>query len=572
LRISLSSPCELIVTIAPISVDEAAQREPGIGPKRRKKMRKTAAVFGDRNHPSQLKPRRPSGCVAQQDLAILSPRLLVWAYALIAWLAFAGGAAFAQTTVVYSLDNPNTVRHLIVPINKSQIILLDRPVGDVLVGNADIADVVPLTDRSLYVSGKNVGGTKISILGPEKQLLSVVEIEVSYDLDGIRARLRERIPYSTISVSSVQGRVLLSGTVPDTVSLDRAIAIASQYAPEAIINSLNVRASQQVMLEVRFVEVSRSAGRDLGINWQNYRSGKFSGATGQSTETARLAKIEQGNAIFEPPPLFSAGALAFAALTPGFQSGTAAFGTFIARLASNGGSLDAIIQALEKEGVVRSLAEPNLIALSGETASFLAGGEFPVPVPGSIGEPPTIQYKEFGVGLGFTPTVLADGLISLKIVPEVSELDFSTAISVAGTSVPGLVVRRASTTVELRDGQSFAIAGLLQAEHRKSASQVPWIGRLPVLGALFRSASFQKNETDLVVIITPRLVKPAVPGEKLVTPLDKNLPGNDIDFFANGREEIEKKFPTPYGHILEDGEVGSVIAGKPWTATIELGK
>jgi pilus assembly protein CpaC len=187
--------------------------------------------------------------------------------------------------------------------------------------------------------------------------------------------------------------------------------------------------------------------------------------------------------------------------------------------------------------MARSLAEPNLVALSGDTASFLAGGEYPVPVPGQLGQV-TIDYKRYGVGLAFTPTVLHDGLINMKIEPEVSELDFSHPVQLAGISVPPLIVRRASTTVELRDGQSFVIGGLLQSKSQTAAEQLPWLGDVPVLGALFSSKSYQKNETDLVIIVTPRLVRPTRPGDAIKTPLDGSLPPNDADLFLMGKHEI----------------------------------
>jgi pilus assembly protein CpaC len=207
---------------------------------------------------------------------------------------------------------------------------------------------------------------------------------------------------------------------------------------------------------------------------------------------------------------------------------------------------DVIINALEQKGLARSLAEPNLVALSGDTASFLAGGEYPVPVPGALGQV-SIEYKRYGVGLAFTPTVLSDGLINLKIEPEVSQLDTSRPVQVAGISVPPLIVRRASTTVELRDGQSFVIGGLLQSNGQNSLSQLPWVGDVPILGALFRSAAYQKNETDLAIIVTPRLVRPLRPGDVVRTPLDGSLPANDVDLFLYGRIEM----PRPTAGILE---------------------
>jgi pilus assembly protein CpaC len=228
-----------------------------------------------------------------------------------------------------------------------------------------------------------------------------------------------------------------------------------------------------------------------------------------------------------------------------------------------GGSLDALITALETKGALRRLAEPNLMALSGDAARFLAGGEFPVPIPNtsSNGSPTiSIEYKKFGVELAFVPTVLSRGVINLRVEPSVSELDFATAVTIAGTQVPALTVRNARTTVELRDGQSFAIAGLLQTRNRQDVSQLPWIGSVPVLGSLFRSASYQHEETDLVIIVTPHLVAPAAPGQKLASPLDSRLPANDVDFFLNGQMDVRKRYNDyvnsggdlkgPYGPII----------------------
>jgi pilus assembly protein CpaC len=219
----------------------------------------------------------------------------------------------------------------------------------------------------------------------------------------------------------------------------------------------------------------------------------------------------------------------------------------------NGTTADVLIQALEQRGVARRLAEPNLVALSGDTASFLAGGEFPFPVQADNNRI-TLEFKKFGVGLSFTPTVLGEGLINLKVEPEVSEIDPSSSVVVAGASVPGLMVRRSRTTLELRDGQSFAMAGLLYTNHYKNQNQLPWIGDVPVLGTLFRSAGFQRKETDLVIIVTPRLVRPTRPGQELKTPLDKRLPSNDVEFFLGGQQEVVATKPEPdRGHLLEFG-------------------
>ena len=408
----------------------------------------------------------------------------------------------------FTLDDPEQITRLRVTVHKSQTIRFARTFGEALVSESEIADVIPLTDRSLYVVGKKIGATRLSILDKEKQLLGIVELEVSYDTDALNAQLRRSVPGANIRVTSVNGRILLSGYVPNAPALEKAVAIAEQYAPESVTNSLSVAGSQQVLLEVRFVEASRAASRNLGVSWDLLKPGSFDARTNL-------------------PGGVGLGA---------FPRTVLPFGSLVARLLNGGTSADLLIQALEEKGLARRLAEPNLVALSGDTASFLAGGEFPFPIAREDNTI-TIEFKKFGVGLGFTPTVLANGLINLKIEPEVSEIDPNNTLVVNDTTIPGLVTRRAKTTIELRDGQSFAIAGLLQANHTKAHKQLPWIGQVPVLGALFRSASYEKKETDLVIIVTPRLVQPAGPGDRLVTPFDNRVPSNDVGFFLNGKQE-----------------------------------
>jgi len=241
-----------------------------------------------------------------------------------------------------------------------------------------------------------------------------------------------------------------------------------------------------------------------------------------------------------------------------------------------------LITALETKGLVRRLAEPNLIALSGDAARFLAGGEFPVPVASTAtaGSLPTvtIEFKKFGVELAFVPTVLSRGVINLRVEPSVSELDFTNAVQISGTTIPALTRRDARTTVELRDGQSFAIAGLLQTRNVQDVSQLPWIGSVPVLGALFRSNSYQQHETDLVIIVTPRLVAPAAPGQVLASPLDSRQPANDVDFFLNGQMEVRKRYTDyvnsggeikgPYGHIIGPDVPPAVVIEQPVVRTL----
>jgi pilus assembly protein CpaC len=401
------------------------------------------------------------------------------------------------------------------------MIRTDTAFVDIVVADPETADVLPLTDRSLSILGKKIGSTRLSLYGEGKQLVGVFDVEVSYDTSQLAAELRQQFPYAKFRVSSVNGRILLSGTAPDGVTLDKAVTIAKQFGPE-VINSVRVSQPQQVLLEVRFVEAARTAGRELGIDWD---------VAGRRIDAATGAFITGSGAML---------------------SGTAPFGAILGNLLTGGVSADVLVRSLEDRGVARRLAEPNLVALSGDTASFLAGGEFPIPVAQQQNTI-TIEFKKFGVGLAFTPTVMADGLINLKIEPEVSQIDPSSSIRINGLDIPGLSVRRANTTIELRDGQSFAMAGLLQATNEVNHQQLPWIGSVPIIGALFRSTAFQKRETDLVIIVTPRLVQPARPGDLVRTPLDNTLPPNDADVFLGGLTEVTPQMarlmrsPAPHG-------------------------
>jgi pilus assembly protein CpaC len=401
---------------------------------------------------------------------------------------------------------------------KSQDVRTEERFVDITVGDPTIADVNPLTDHTLSILGKKNGTTRVTVYGEGKKLVGIFDVEVGYETARIAAELKRRFPHARLNVSSINGRLMLSGETPDAVTADKALTVVRQFAADAI-NSVSVSSPQQVMLEVRFVEISRTAERGLGVHW-GVRSGRAGGD--------RIRGVSLGDAA------------------TGVLSGTSPFGFVLGRLVSGSTKIDVLIKGLEEQGVARSLAQPNLVALSGDTASFLAGGEFPIPVPGSLGTV-GIEYKRYGVGLAFTPTVLSGGLINLKIEPEVSQLDFSNPITIgagaggAAISVPPLIVRRASTTIELRDGQSFALAGLLQNVGTNAQDQVPWLGSVPVLGALFRSASYQKNETDLVIIVTPRLVRPAAPGNPLKTPLTSTVMPNDTDFFLYGNNELSRR-------------------------------
>lgn len=414
----------------------------------------------------------------------------------------------ASGGIEIGVDKVGSVR---ITQGKSRTLRTNLAYVDLVVGDPEIADIMPLTDRSMYMLGKKIGTTNVSVFDAAKQLVGIIDVEVAYDTPRLAADLERVAPGRGARVSSANGRTVLSGTARDGITAARAMALAKAYGPE-VLNDLKVRGPQQVMLEVRFVEASRNAGRELGVNWD---------VVGKN---------------FQDP---SRAALNFAASsgTGALASGNTPFGAIIGRVLSSGVQADVLVQALEERGLARRLAEPNLIAMSGEKASFLAGGEFPIPVEGDFNRI-TIDYKKFGVGLTFTPTVLANGVINLKIEPEVSQLDFTNQIRTASIAIPALIVRRASTVIELRDGQSFAIAGLLQSINAETQQQLPWLGDVPILGAVFRSASFERKETDLAIIVTPHLVKPARPGQRLRTPLDDAAPANDAERFLLGRQEV----------------------------------
>ena len=433
-------------------------------------------------------------------------------------LAFAMALAsqgWAQPRIVVQGDEGRHAGEFVVPINKSQVLQLDVPFADLLVGNSEIADVLALTDRTVYILGKALGSTSLTIYGREKNLIAVLDLVVSPDIEALKARLFEIMPDEKIEARTANGAVVLSGTVSGNTTMDKILAVSERFAPGLVTNLMSVEGSQQVMLRVRFIEVKRSILKNMGFNFKIFE-GDFS--------------FTSGNTFASNTALADFGAVALTGGTLGAVG------------------IDALLNALESKGLTKTLAEPNLIALSGDTASFLAGGEFPVQ---TVSEDQTqIEFKPFGVRLSFTPTVLDNGLINLIVSPEVSSVDFSVAVG--GT--PGLTVRRATTTIELRDGQSFAIAGLLQDDFSDTIEQIPLLGEIPILGALFRSSQFQKNETELVIIVEAHLVKPAPIGS-LATPADNFIPPSESDIWLFGRIE------APGSGIPREGGLAAQGAG-----------
>lgn len=441
--------------------------------------------------------------------------------------------------------------------NKSNNIRLHESFSNATVGSPDIVDIVPVSDRQLYVVGKQTGTTNIMFYDRTKRLVGVVDVEVKLDTGHLGRKIREVTGGADIRVHDVGGRLLLSGNGRDAQTMERAMDVAGGLGGAPVVNAMRLKSNQQVLLQVRFVEANRSAARSLGVRWQGLVNNRVAGVIGSQSGSSRLASaglIPGQSTRLGGPVVPNAGGVGAAFdVVSSSLTGASPVATILAQVVNtNRIGLDVVLSALEEKGVVRRLAEPNLVALSGESAEFLAGGEFPVPiaqgaVAGVAQTAITVQWKEWGVRLRFTPTVLSGDVISLKLEPEVSDLDYTRGVQINGTSIPGLLSRRARTTVELRDGQSFAIAGLIEARSDRTIDQVPWLGSVPVLGALFRSSEFAQGETELVALVTPHLVRPSAPGNRdprLKTPLDASLAGNDIDFFLGGAPEVEKRTPV----------------------------
>ncbi len=484
------------------------------------------------------------------------------------------------------------VRHITVTLHKSKVLTFKQPFGTAVIGSPDIADLVPMTDHTLYVQGKKVGTTNVSVFGGDKHLVAVVDLEVVPDTATLRSKIVATTGATNISVTSANGQVILGGEATDAVSATRAIDLArglsgaqgggqsgGQAGGQAggqsggqvpVIDALKVAPSQQVMLKVRFLEVDRTAQRDLGVNWfgGNKNGIGFSGLGAISNSASSSTSAATTNGATSTLATTSIGGALGSGLFPGAASTAQPFGALLAQVINTHGiQIDSLISALEEKDLVKTLAEPNLISQSGQRAQFFAGTEIPIPTvqPGSVaGTTPTVTttYYPCGVTLGFEPTVLNTGLINLHLTPQVCQVaQTTTPVIVNGTTIPELTTRSADTDVELRDGQSFAIAGLLQAQDLNQLSQLPWIGNVPVLGALFRSTNYQKQDTDLVVIVSVHLVRPVPPGKHLATPFDTTLPSNDVDLFLMGDTERKKKYTEfvtsggdlqgPYGHILE---------------------
>ena len=426
-----------------------------------------------------------------------------------------------------------------VPMNRAVVVESDTPFAELSIANPGIADITTLSDRTIYVLGKLPGRTTMTILGPDGKLITNVEVQVTPDVAEFKERLRQILPGEQIEVRTANDGIVLSGIVSSTAKLDRALDLAERYAPERVSNLMSVGGTQQVMLKVRFAEMQRSVSKNLS---SSLAMSGTSGKTGLIGGTGNFSSTGAAQGAFGANPTIPLSGTA-GTLAAGFTAGNLEFAV--------------LLEALETKGVVRTLAEPNLTALSGQEAKFLAGGEYPIPVvaDGNV----TIQYKPFGVEMSFIPRVIDNDQINLEIKAAVSGIDTSISMTSDGFSVNAFKTRMTQTTVEMRDGESFAIAGLLQDDFNDNNSQIPWLGDIPVLGALFRSADYSRNQSELVIIVTPHLVTPTR-GEALTLPTDRVALPSEKDLFLFGRTEgrtgaaaevAKQDFTGSYGYVME---------------------
>jgi len=449
--------------------------------------------------------------------------------------ALVAPSAFAETLKVIE---GSTASPLTVPMNRAVVVESDQPFAELSIANPGIADISTLSDRTIYVLGKAPGRTTMTLLGQNGTLIANVDVQVSLDVAEFKERLQQIIPDEKIEVRTANDGIVLSGIVSSIARLDRALDLAERYAPGRVSNLMSVGGTQQVLLHVRFAEMQRTVTKALDSSFGFVDSGTSSGGIGGSGNLDLLTDLVNGPSLTTS----RVGGLGFTFELGGIQFAAA-------------------LEALETKGLIRTLSEPNLTALSGQEARFLAGGEYPIPIrqDGDV----SIEYRPFGVELAFTPRVVDGDVINLALSTAVSGLDADVVVETSGGDVNAFRVRRAQTTVELHDGDSFAIAGLLDDDYFDANNQVPWLGDIPILGALFRSAEYKRKQTELVVIISAHLVSPTR-GEALALPTDRVKPPSEAQLFLLGQtasdgsratggaaEVARQDFTGAYGYVME---------------------
>jgi pilus assembly protein CpaC len=449
-------------------------------------------------------------------------RHLAAAFACLLVSALAGSAG-AQEAETISTDGTLTIE-----VHKGRVIRLPRPAATVFVADPEIADVQAQSASIVYLFGRRAGTTSLYAIDEGDQLLVRTSVVVQHNLPGLRQAITQVMPDARVTAGTVDGSIVLDGQVDNPVQAQELRELAERFLgeDETLLFRVRVASPTQVNLRVRVAEVSRDVLKEFGINWEAlFANGNFTFG------------FVSGRAV-------SDGAGTFLRSPTGADS---AFGSW----RSGDDFVNTALDALAQEGLVNVLAEPNLTALSGETASFLAGGEFPIPID-SDEDGMEIQFKEFGISLAFTPTVLSSNRISLRVRPEVSDLSEKGAITINGLTIPALSTRRAETTVELGSGQSFAIGGLLSTDIENAISKYPGIGDVPVLGALFRSTRFRSSETELVILVTPYLVRP-VEEPVMALPTDGFKSPSDIERILMGRLHSAQLQPGRGGPLSPDG-------------------
>ncbi len=450
-----------------------------------------------------------------------APSWLLVVVHLILWSLLAVAPSSWAADLTAEVTNPS-VR---IAVGASQTLDLKEPVTRTSVANPEVADALVLSPRQLYLLGKSPGVTTLMVWVKNKETPLTYDVVVEPNVAELNRLLTRLYPNDgPLQVTTAGNHVVLSGSVASAGRLSQIIQLAEAYAPKRIINLLNLKGAQQVLLEVRVAEIDRSLLRRLGINggYANNNGREF----GVSVLKNLTSILPSGDSAAAIAPIVGAA-------TPPFGIGLGPAISALFRGGIGNTTWTAFLDALKEENLVKVLAEPTLVAINGQEASVLAGGEFPIPIPQAFGVT-TVQYKSFGVQLKFRPVVLDQHRISITVTPEVSELDFAKGLTLQGFTVPSITTRRTSTTVELEEGQSFVVAGLLRDNVREIVSKFPYLGDLPVLGALFRSTKFEKNESELIVLVTPRFAAP-VEANTLSLPTDRYRESSETDQFFYGR-------------------------------------